>query len=305
MKSRRIYITFAFLFGISAAIAQQQVMFTQYMFNHLAINPAYAGSHGTLSITALARKQWAGLEGAPSTQTLSAHLPIKNQRVGAGLILINDKIGVTKQTGVYNAYSYRIPFQNGGRLAFGLQIGFTAYNAQFSKVSDTDPTFAGDIKEVHPNVGGGLFYSTKLFYVGFSAPQLIQNTFDKDNLDSDSKMLRHYFLTAGYVFTLNRQLKLKPNFLVKAVSGAPVQLDLNLNLLMQEVLWVGVSWRSFESVDALLQFQITEKFQFGYSYDFSTTTKLSRVNNGSHEVSLNYRMLQKKQRSKFLTPQYF
>jgi len=304
MKSIKIYITFAFLLGFSVAMAQQQVMFTQYMFNQMAINPAYAGSHKTLSVTALARKQWAGLDGAPSTQTLSVHSPIKNQRIGVGLLVVNDKIGVTKQTGLYNAYSYRIPFQNGGQLAFGLQIGFTAYNAQFSKVSDTDPTFAGDVREIHPNVGGGLFYNTKLFYMGFSAPQLIQNTFDKDNLDSDSKMVRHYFLTAGYVFTLNRQLKLKPNFLVKAVSGAPVQFDINANLLIQEVLWVGLSWRSFESIDALLQFHITEKFQFGYSYDFITTTELSRINSGSHEIMLNYR-LQKKKRSRFVTPRYF
>lgn len=304
MKLIKIFIAFAFLFSFSAAMAQQQVMFTQYMFNQLALNPAYAGSHRTLSVTALARKQWAGLDGAPSTQTLSVHSPIKNQRVGVGLLVVNDKIGVTKQTGLYNSYSYRIPFQNGGRLAFGLQIGFTAYNAQFSKISDTDPTFAGDVREVHPNVGGGLFYNTKLFYVGFSAPQLIQNTFDRNNLDSDSKMLRHYFLTAGYVFTLNRELKLKPNFLVKAVAGAPVQFDVNLNLLMREVLWVGLSWRSFESVDALLQFQISEKLQFGYAYDFSTTTKLSRVNSGSHEIMLNYRVLTKK-RSRFVTPRYF
>lgn len=304
MKSIRIYFTFTFLFTISATMAQQQVMFTQYMFNQTAINPAYAGSHRTLSVTALARKQWAGLEGAPSTLTLSAHSPIKNQRIGVGLLVVNDKIGVTSQTGLYNAYSYRIPFQNGGRLAFGLQIGFTAYNAQFSKVSDTDPTFAGDVKEVHPNVGGGVFYNTKLFYVGFSAPQLIQNTFDRNNLDSDSKMLRHYFLTAGYVFTLNHQLKLKPSFLVKAVDGAPVQFDVNLNLLMKEVLWVGMSWRSFESIDALLQFQISEKLQFGYAYDFSTTKELSRVNSGSHEIMLNYRVV-KKRRSKIVTPQYF
>jgi len=303
MKSIRIFFTFTFLLTISATMAQQQVMFTQYMFNQTAINPAYAGSHRTLSVTALARKQWAGLEGAPSTLTLSAHSPIKNQRVGVGLLVVNDKIGVTSQTGLYNAYSYRIPFQNGGRLAFGLQIGFTAYNAKFSTVSDTDPTFAGDVKEVHPNVGGGLFYNTKLFYVGFSAPQLIQNTFDRNNIDSDSKMLRHYFLTAGYVFTLNRQLKLKPSFLVKAVDGAPVQFDVNLNLLMQEVLWVGVSWRSFESVDALVQFQITEKLQFGYAYDFSTTRELSRVNSGSHEIMLNYRVLKKRQ-SKSI-PRYF
>lgn len=304
MKSITLYITFVCLFASGSMMAQQQIMFTQYMSNQLAINPAYAGSHKSISITGLARKQWAGLEGAPSTQTLSIHSPIKNQRVGVGLLVVNDKIGVTKQTGVYNSYSYRIPFNNGGQLSFGLQIGFTAYNAQFSKVSDTDPTFAGDVREIHPNVGGGLFYNTELFYVGFSAPQLIQTTFDRNNLDSDSKMLRHYFITAGYVFTLNEQLKLKPNVLVKAVAGAPVQFDLNLNLLIHEIFWVGLSWRSFESLDALLQFQVSEKLQFGYSYDFANTTELSRVNSGSHEIMVNYRIFNKK-RSREDAKRYF
>jgi type IX secretion system PorP/SprF family membrane protein len=274
------------------------------MFNQMGINPAYAGSHKTLSLTALARKQWTGIEGAPSTQTLSVHSPIANQRVGVGLMFVHDKIGVITQTGFYNAYSYRIPFRNEGQLAFGIQGGFTTYNAEFSLVSDSDPAFAsGDIRETHPNFGAGVFYNTKDFYIGFSVPQLLQTSFDRDNPDSDSKMIRHYFLSTGYVFTLDRLFKLKPGLLVKAVSGAPVQLDLNLSLLMNEILWVGLSWRSFESVDALLQFQVTKKLQFGYAYDFSTTTELSRINGGSHELMLNYRVIEKRSRKKI--PRYF
>lgn len=288
----------------SGAFGQQQAMFTQYMFNGLAINPAYAGSHRTLSLTALARIQWAGVDGAPATQTLSVHAPVANRRVGLGMLLLHDEIGVTKQTGIYGAFSYRIPFQNGGNLAFGIQGGFNTYNARFSTISETDPTFAGaDIKEILPNFGAGVFYSTKLFYAGFSAPQLLQNAFDKYNPDSDAKLLRHYFLTTGYVFAINKDLMLKPSLLVKVVSGAPVQFDLNFSVLMKEVLWVGLSWRSFDSVDALIELQLTDRLQFGYAYDFATTSEMRRINAGSHEIMLNYRVIKK--RSRIKTPRYF
>lgn len=283
---------------------QQQVMFTQYMFNGLALNPAYAGSHETISITALAREQWTGIDGAPSTQTLSIHSPVFNKRIGLGLLVLHDEIGVTEQTGAYASYSYKIPFTNDARLALGLQAGFTSYNARFSEVSDTNPVFAtGDVQESHPNFGFGAYYYTDRFYAGFSVPQLIQNTIDRDNEDSDSKIVRHYFATAGYVMDLNQNLKLKPNALVKAVNGAPVEIDLNANLLINEVVWVGLSWRSFDSFDALFQLQITEQLQFGYAYDFATTTDLRRVNGGSHEIMLNYRFSFHK--SKIITPRYF
>lgn len=304
MRSIRISLAFALLTYSYGSLAQQQVMFTQYMFNQLAINPAYAGSHKTLSFTALAREQWTGIDGAPSTQTFSAHSPTKFDRVAVGLLFVHDKIAVTSQTGIYNSYAYRIPFQNGGQLSFGLQGGVTFYNAKFSSVSDSDPTFAnGDVREAHPNFGAGLFYNTKMFYMGFSAPQLLQTTFDRNNPDSDSRLLRHYFLTTGYVFKLDRHLKLKPNLLVKAVPGAPVQVDLNMNLLMHEVLWVGLSWRSFDSIDALLELQVTKKLQFGYSFDFGTSSELRRINSGSHELMLNYRVVPK--RSRVITPRYF
>jgi type IX secretion system PorP/SprF family membrane protein len=304
MKSIRLIVIGFLLTGGLTTYGQQQVMFTQYMFNGLAINPAYAGSHETVSLTALAREQWTGIDGAPSTQTFSVHSPVFNKRIGLGLLLLHDEIGVTEQSGVYGSYSYKIPFVNGGKLALGLQAGFTFYNAKFSEVSDTNPAFAnGDVKESQPNFGFGAYYFTDRFYAGISVPQLVQNSFDKNNNDSDSQLLRHYFITSGYVFDISRNLKLKPNVLVKAVEGAPVEIDLNVNLLINELIWVGVSYRSFDSFDAIFQLQVTDRLQIGYSYDFATTTDLRRVNNGSHEIMLNYRFTLNK--SRIITPRYF
>ncbi len=296
-----ILVTFMLLVGF-VSHSQQQVMFTQYMFNGLAINPAYAGSHETISLTALAREQWTGIDGAPSTQALSVHSPIINQRIGVGLLVLNDKIGVTNQTGAYGSYSYKLPLSK-GNLALGLQIGFSSYNAEFSKVGASNSEFVfGDVREVHPNAGFGAYYSTDRFYAGFSVPQLIENTFDKDNPESNSKIVRHYFVTSGYVFDLNSDLKLKPSFLIKTVAGAPTEFDLNTNLLIHDVLWVGVSWRSFASINALIQVQATDKLQIGYAYDIAST-KFREVSGGSHEIMANYRF--KFSDKQVVTPRYF
>lgn len=289
---------------LKESAAQQQIMFTQYMFNGLAINPAYAGSHETVSATALMREQWTGLDGAPSTQTLSLHAPIRNNKMGLGVLLLHDKIGVTDQTGAYFSYAYKIHFPNNGKLSFGIQGGFLNYNARFSSVSATDPTFSGnDVVEWQPNAGAGIYYNTDRFYAGVSVPQLIETAFDKRNPDSDSRLVRHYFISSGYVIDLNQALKLKPNVLVKYVKGAPVQVDLNANLLINEMIWVGMSWRSFNSMDALFQLQVTPRLQLGYAYDFATQNELRRVNSGSHELMLNYRI--PTSRDRVVTPRYF
>jgi type IX secretion system PorP/SprF family membrane protein len=304
MKETTRVALFILMALASASSAQQQVMFTQYMFNGLALNPAYAGSHETISMTALARQQWTGLDGAPATQTFSVHSPLRKQRVSVGLLFLHDKIGVTDQTGVYASYAYRIPVSKKGRLAFGLQGGVSYYNARFSDVSETDPTFTNaDVQYAHPSIGFGMYYNTDRFYAGVSVPQLNQSLLDRNNPDSDSRLVRHYLATFGYVFDLGQSLKLKPNLLFKIVEGAPVELDLNANVLIKDVVWVGLSWRSFDSLDGLLQMQITDQFQVGYSYDFKTTSDLSRVNSGSHELMLNYRFVFNKTR--IITPRYF
>lgn len=284
------------------AQAQQQVMFSQYMFNTLAINPAYAGSQESLSMTALMRNQWVGLEGAPNTQTFSAHTPFEKKRIGVGLLFMHDNIGVTDQTGVYGSYAYKIPFSS-GTLSLGLQAGFTHFNARYSEVSTSDPTFAsGDIKEVHPNFGVGAFYATDRFYAGISAPQLVQSKFDKNNDASMAKIVRHYFMQSGYVFDLSQDLKLKPNVLVKMVGGAPVEFDVNANMYFRDLIGLGFSWRSMDAIVMLFQLQITDKLQFGYAYDFGTTA-IRQVSSGSHEFYLNYRLTWSK--SKIITPRYF
>lgn len=286
----------------STCFSQQQVMFTQYMFNGLVLNPAYAGSHESVSATILAREQWVDIDGAPSTQTFSIHSPVINQRFALGAVVLRDEIGVTDQTGAYLSYAYRIPLNDNTKLSFGLQGGVTFFDASFSEVFENDRVGV-DVSESQGNVGFGIYLNSKRFYAGFSVPQLLETEFDKENPDSDALLVRHYFTILGYVFDLSRAVKVKPNILVKAVDGSPVQFDLNANFLFHEVLWVGGSWRSFDSFDALVQFQVTPKLQVGYAYDFATTSELRRINGGSHEFMLNYRFNFNK--SRIITPRYF
>ena len=302
MKYITIITFMALLIVGRVANAQQQAMFSQYMYNGLAINPAYAGSQETASMTALMRQQWVGMEGAPSTQTFSAHMPIEKKRIGVGLMLLHDKIAVTDQTGVYGSYAYKIPMKK-GQLALGIQAGFTHYNSTFSEVSLTDQTFAtADISEFHPNFGFGAYYSTEKFYAGFSIPQLVQFKLDRENPDVNGLILRHYFVHTGYVFDLNQDFKLKPNVLIKMVNGASVELDLNATLYYKNLVGLGISWRTMDAFVVFFQVQITERLQLGYAYDI-TTTAVRKVSYGSHEIFLNYRFSLSK--LKIITPRYF
>jgi type IX secretion system PorP/SprF family membrane protein len=289
---------------VSPAHAQQRMMFTQYMFNGLAINPAYAGSQESLDLTALAREQWIGLDGAPSTQTFSAHAPLRNQRIALGLLLTHDRIGVSDQTGLYGIYAYRIKLKH-GTLSAGLQLGFDSYRTGFSRVKievDGDRHFSVDnARAFLPNFGTGVYYATKKFYAGVSAPQLLNNLYP-GHAQSRARQFRHWFASAGYVIDLNRDLKLKPNVLLKAVQGAPASVDLNTNLLIKETLWVGMSYRSFDALSWLVELQASPKIRIGYAYDM-TVSPLKQVNSGSHELMLNYRVSLHK--SKIITPRYF
>ena len=230
-------ITFALVLMVfgQVGLAQQQVMFTQYIYNGLAINPAYAGSHDNVTATFLAREQWVGLEGAPASQTFSIHSPINaSGSANLGALLIHDKIGVTDQTTAYMAFAYRIRFSGSARLAFGLQGGVSNYNSNFSSISNVDPVFAnGDVNINRPNFGAGLYFNTDRFFAGVSVPQLVRSKLDVNNSDSDSRLERHYFGYLGYVIDLSRDLKFKPNLLIKYVENAPVQFDINANLLVR------------------------------------------------------------------------
>ena len=303
----KVRLLFAFILFFSPYVKAQQVAtYAQYMFNGLAINPAYAGSHDAMSATLLARFQNVGLNGAPNTQTFSIHSPLPNKRVGLGLLVINDQIGVIDQKGVHASYAYRLPMPKiKGVLSMGLQAGISSYRALYSELDQwhmDDPAFASDVRQTRPNFGAGVMLSSERWYAGVSMPHLANNVFDRGADLYTVYQNVPLMVSGGYVFDLNRMLKLKPNLLFKLLDGRAVEFDLNTMLLFDEVIWFGVSYKFNNSLAMLTQFQITDQLQFGYSYTI-TTGSIRRVELGSHEVMLNYRFKFNKQA--VISPRYF
>ena len=305
MKNKKILQGISLLLMLlpTMAYGQQQALYSQYMFNGLAINPAYAGMSGSLDIAALARWQWVGIEGAPTTTTLSAHAPIQSKKIGLGLTISRDEIGITNQTSVFAAYAYRIPVGK-GHLSMGLQGGFASFNGDYNDLYTLNPdvTFQGQVSEFLPNAGAGLFYHTPVYYVGFSAPVLIQNKIENNNTDIFTQR-RQYFLTSGAVLNLSRHVKAKPNILVNMVDGAPVSVDYNVNFLFKEIIGFGVSYRPPESIIFITQLDIDQRFQIGYAYDYIIERTLNNVASSSHEILLSYRI--KLTKDSEITPRYF
>ena len=293
--------------------AQQDPMYTQYMFNTQSINPAYAGTWESLSFMVLARQQWVGLDGAPQTYTFSMQAPLKNERVALGLNLISDKVGLEKRFYMFADYSYLIPVSEKSNLRLGLKGGFTNYSNDLNAYQTydsglTDPSFQGVInKQFMPNFGVGAFLYSKRYYVGLSVPKIIHNKFENDlKTHTVESELRHYYFMAGLVFNLGENLKFKPTMLTKATFsseiGAPVQLDLTANFLIKEKVWLGAAWRSGDAVGFIAQWIFNEKLRIGYAYDYSITN-LHNVSSGSHEVMVSYELRFLKE--KIVSPRYF
>lgn len=283
--------------------AQQESSYSQYMFNTLAINPGYAGTSDAMSASALQRFQNVGLKGAPQTTTFSVHSPIVNKRVGVGMLVINDRLGIVSQTGVNFSYAYRIPLDNQATLSLGIQGGAIWYKADYASLDllqNPDPVFSENVRQVRPNIGAGVYYYNKRGYAGLSMPHMINNAFNYSNTSVHQNI--PLFLTGGYVFKLNRVLKLKPNFLLEVLDGRPAELDLNCNALFDEVLWVGLSYKTSQAVVLLTQVQITDQFVFGYSYQLNTGP-IQPIVVGSHEIMANYKF--KYFKKGVVTPRYF
>ena len=268
----------------SVVSAQSEGMYAQYMFNGLAINPAYAGSRGALSLTALSRFQGTGLEGAPRTQTFSADAALHHDRMGVGFIAINDKLGVTRQSGFFGSYSYAIPFNDGSRLSLGLQAGVNFKRASYSQLNiyqPGDPIFGEDMRETQLNIGTGAYYLRRNLYAGLSVPQLLGN--DGSRIVQNNPMI----FTAGMLFELSYAFKLKPNILMKLIEWRGVEYNINTNLLIHDVLWIGVSYRPNTSLNFLLEMLVTNQLRIGYSYE-AGINELAVATNGSHEIMVNY-----------------
>ena len=288
--------------------AQQHPIFTQYMFNGLIINPAYSGSHESITLTASLRSQWTNMKGAPQTEVFSAHSPIKLSRSAAGFVATHDGLGVTNQYMFYGTYAYRIPVSTNAKLAVGGQAGVTYYQANYADLEVVtpnglpDPSFAANDSRVLPNLGIGVYYYSHKTYIGLSLPTLINNKWNNQEALLEARQARHYFLSAGHVFDLSSDLKLKPNVLLRWVEGGPFQYDINLNLLIKETVWVGVSYRMQDSIDGLIQWNINKQLSLGYSYGYPTSS-LSTFQSGTHEVVVTYRLKQNKHI--VFSPRYF
>ncbi|WP_456378302.1 PorP/SprF family type IX secretion system membrane protein [Lutibacter sp.] len=285
MKKIKLVLGVLAFMSLTTVFGQQDAQYTQYMYNMNVLNPAYAGSKGITSIGLLGRTQWVGVEGAPRTVTLAMHSPI-GKAVGLGLSIIHDEIGPVKEDNIYVDFSYTIFTSDEGRLAFGLKAGVSFLNVREFITVDPDPLNI-PINQTSPNFGAGLYYYTNKFYLGLSAPNFIETKhLEKGGgTVSTASEKMHYFLTSGYVFDIADNLKLKPSTMIKATAGAPISVDLSLNLLVDERVELGLSHRFDDSISALIGFQVNEDFRIGYAYDY-TTTRFGDFNSGSHEILL-------------------
>ena len=284
--------------------AQQDAQYTQYMYNMSVINPAYAGSFGTLSINMLGRSQWVGIPGAPRTLTLSINSPV-GKNVGLGLSVIADEIGPLQEQNVFGDFSYTLKVGEKANLALGLKAGFTFLNFNNLNYNSTEPTSNNqNPNKVSPNFGMGTFYYTDKFYAGMSIPNLLQTSYFKKNKEEEkgAKKNRHFFLTSGYIFELSRNVKLKPSIMAKIVQGAPVSIDFSGNVLVFNMLEFGLSHRLKESISALINVRTSRSLRVGYAYDH-TLTGLGEFNSGSHEVLVLFNF--DFERYKIRSPRYF
>ncbi|WNH08935.1 type IX secretion system membrane protein PorP/SprF [Thalassobellus suaedae] len=297
MKHLNIYHKIAAIVGLTflmsvQSFAQQDPQFTQYMYNMSVINPAYAtADEAILNLGGLYRTQWVGIEGAPKTGTFFAHTPI-NEKIEVGISFVNDNIGdIVQENNIYADFAYVLPVGLDSKLSLGIKAGFTFFDVNFdgfnlqSGNTSTDLAFNENVNKTFPNLGIGAFYFTDNYYIGLSAPNMLSSK----HLETESGVRAtgvenvHYFLTGGYVFDINQNLKLKPAFMAKSVKGAPLALDITANVLINEKLEAGLGYRLDDAISGLIGFRISPELKIGYAYDF-TTNNLGSYNSGSHEI---------------------
>lgn len=284
--------------------AQQDAQFTQYMYNTINVNPAYAGSRGALSIFALHRTQWVGLDGAPVTNAVSMNTPINGSNVGLGISIINDRIGPTHENTISADISYFIRTSETFKLSFGIKATGNSFDLDQTKlnpVDATDPSLL-NFNKFNPNIGAGVYLHSDKAYVGFSIPNFIESKRYNDNEVAIFKEKINYYLIAGYVFDLDDSIKFKPALLTKMVSGAPLQVDVSGNFMFNDRFVVGVAYRWSAALSAMVGFQISDGLFIGYGFD-NETTNLKNYNSGSHEVFLRYEIFNNI--SKITTPRFF
>lgn len=292
------------------AWGQQYPVFTQYYFNELVINPAYAGSHVKFSATAMYRNQWVNFPGAPKTFNFSSHTSLMKNKIGVGLMINHDEIGSYSNDHIYASYAYRLHLGQ-ATLSMGLQAGINILGVDFSSLdlsAPTDESFLNAVNQLKPNFGAGVFYSKKNYFLGFSIPFLMNNKIatSTEDLLAEIKEARYYFLRGGMVFPIERmqKVKLAPSVLVRAQEGQPLSFDLNASLIFYDVLSLGTSYRLGDSFITFIDLKLSDSIHFGYSYDL-TGSDINTFSSGSHEFMINFRRIIRGVHKDPECPQYY
>lgn len=302
---KRILLVVLLFVSASYSYAQQDPMYTQYMFNLSSVNAAAIGRGDNVQLMMVDRFQWAGFDGAPKTISLTADVPIKFFNSGAGLTYIYDQIGVEQTNSLYLDYAYHINVGEKLKLGMGIKAGFKAYSANFTSMDiddDTDTQYASNIYgDIMPNFGLGLFLYAKNYYVGISSPKLVNHKYEGTD-DVSGGEERHYFVVGGYVLPINQDLVFKPALSLKFVNGAAPSFDITANFLFKDLLWGGIGYRSGDAITVLTQVKFLKQFRVGYAYDISVS-KIRNASSGSHEIMLSYEF--KSVKDKMKSPRYF
>lgn len=290
---KKIILFISFLFSITSVSAQQDPEYTHYMYNMSVVNPAYAsGAAAMLNLGGLYRTQWVGAVGAPKTFTFFGHTAL-SEKIEVGASLISDDIGdgAKKENNFYADFAYVLQLGGNNKLSLGLKAGFTSLQTNFNGFRFTDPAtdlaFAENINVTKPNIGAGAYYFTDKYYVGLSVPNLLSSKHieEKSGINAFGSEEIHTFLTAGYVFQINDTFKLKPAFMSRFISGAPVSVDITANVLYNDKFELGAAYRINDAVSALMNINVTPSLRIGYAYDY-TTSNLGQFNSGTHEIML-------------------
>lgn len=307
MRLLSLFLLFV-LFGSGMAQAQQDLLLSQYMFNKLLINPAYAGTRDALSLTLSHRSQWVGIEGAPSTQAFSAHSPLPTGLGSVGLQVTNDLAGPVRNTAILGTYAYALPLGS-SKLSMAIRGGANRYAVDWQDIhikEEGDQLFSNTQNSSFlPTVDLGAYWYNDAAFVGATASNLIESKYNLNNIaqENPSRMFRHYMLTAGYAYKISDELVFKPSTLVRLVEGAPASIDLNASVLFQEQFWVGASYRYNNALSFIFEYVYDYRFRLGYSYDVTVGTQLGPQQSGSHEIFLGYDLDWKK--SRLRSPRYF
>jgi type IX secretion system PorP/SprF family membrane protein len=298
-------LVLVFMFFSIASFAQQDAQFTQYMYNTININPAYAGSREAMSIFGLYRTQWVGLDGAPETSSFSLNTPLNNSNLGLGVSLVNDKIGPTTENTFSADLSYTIPTSETFKISFGMKATANLFNLDVNKLSPEDQgdtQFQNLNSKFSPNIGAGVYWHSDKAYIGLSVPNFMEtNRYDANEVAIFKEKI-NYYLIAGYVFDLNPDIKFKPAVLTKLVEGSPLQVDVSANFMFNDKFVVGVAYRWSAALSAMVGFQITDGLYIGYGYD-RETTNLNNYNSGSHEIFLRFELFNNY--SRITSPRFF